>query len=38
MREATITFDNRNPAFESPAAMRAMLCHFRPPSGHSAAG
>ncbi len=33
MREATITFDNRNPAFESPAAMRALLCHFRPALG-----
>ena len=31
LREATITFDNRNPAFESPEAMRAILCHFRAP-------
>ena len=38
MREATITFDNRNPAFESPEAMRAILCHFRPAPGRSAAG
>jgi hypothetical protein len=29
LREATFTFDNRNPAFESPEAMRAVLCHFR---------
>jgi hypothetical protein len=31
LRESTITFDNRNPAFESPEAMRAILCHFRAP-------
>jgi hypothetical protein len=33
LREATVTFDNRNPAFESPAATRAILCHFRAPRG-----
>lgn len=31
LRESTITFDNRNPAFESPEATRAILCHFRAP-------
>ncbi len=33
MREATVTFDNRIAAFESPAAIVAMLCHFRPGAG-----
>jgi hypothetical protein len=33
LREAIGTFDNRNPAFESPEAMRAILCHFRAPGG-----
>jgi len=33
MREATVTFDNRVAAFESPAAIVAMLCHFRPGAG-----
>jgi hypothetical protein len=33
LREAVGTFDNRNPAFESPAAMRAILCHFHARGG-----
>jgi hypothetical protein len=33
LREATVTFDNRIAAFESPAAIVAMLCHFRPTEG-----
>jgi hypothetical protein len=33
MREETATADARNPAFESPAAIRAILCHFRPAGG-----
>jgi hypothetical protein len=29
LRHMTSAVDGRNPAWESPAAMRAMLCHFR---------
>jgi hypothetical protein len=31
--ERTTPFDGRNPAWESPAAMAAMLCRFRPAAG-----
>lgn len=33
LSEQTKPFDGRNPAFESPAAVVAMLCHFRTAAG-----
>ena len=30
LRESGMTFDDRNPNFDSPAAIRETLCHFRP--------
>jgi hypothetical protein len=32
LRETVNTIDGRNPAWESPAAQREMLCHFRVPT------
>ena len=34
MRAASLALDGRNPAWESPAAVRAMLCFFRPTSAN----